>query len=530
MTIQSEQQLFAEAVRTSIREEIASRYREVVTGKLNEDGTVTLADSTLNPNQMYVRPTYDSLTATVAWGRVSRSNVDIIIERISGTEWQYKSPNYRKAGTAVGAALATAVSPPIIGSAFPTIWPGEKLRPGIVRKSDTGGLYVYLEPHFYLRHGVYTFFPGENVDLSSNLPGSGLQRWVLVCVDPDTGAAALLNGTAISTDLTLTWASVGDIDIGDYLPRCAVRVYNGQTTAIEREGDVVDARLWLDGGTPTYKNNLTATTAPTVNDDSGDGYTVGSIWINTSSGNIYMCQDATATAAVWVATIGSSGVSPDFNDKEIVSATALGSGNITLPGYAGHGDEAGLLGGGIDEEYDSSTTGLTWSPSDPSTVNSDTTRLSHLYVESTDSTERLGTRSWSPAGDFVAYTKVVLACDGAVNINAVGLHIGDSGNSNRLLLDISRNTATWTISAYTYAGGGYTSRGSRTVYPSPVLYLKIERSGSDISWYWSHDGYTWNGIVTYTFSLTVTNIGYRIWSNTGSTAYRFTSDFLRTNV
>lgn len=506
------------------------RYRAVITGRLLPDNTVQLGEAQWNGNQMYVRSALYARDSTVVQGSISAVNVDVWIVKLPDEQWYYDRPVFSKASYMLGGQLNAAAMPPLQGDALAVVLPGIKLRPGLVKRSAIGGLYVYLEAHFYLRHGVYTFFPGENVDLSSNLPGSGLQRWVLVCVDPDTGAAALLNGTAISTDLTLTWASVGDIDIGDYLPRCAVRVYNGQTTAIEREGDVVDARLWLDGGTPTYKNNLTATTAPTVNDDSGDGYTVGSIWINTSSGNIYMCQDATATAAVWVATIGSSGVSPDFNDREIVSATALASGNITLPGYAGHGDEAGLLGGGIDEEYDSSTTGLTWSPSDPSTVNSDTTRLSHLYVESNDSTERLGTRSFSPAGDFVAYTKVVLACDGAVNINAVGLHIGDSGNSNRLMLDISRNTATWTVTAYTYAGGGYTSRGSRTVYPSPVLYLKIERSGSDISWYWSHDGYTWNGIVTYTFSLTVTNIGYRIWSNTGSTAYRFTSDFLRTNV
>lgn len=528
MTIQSEQQLFAQAVRDNIRDEINSRFREVVTGKLNTDDTVTLADTTLNPNQMYVRPSYYSLSAFVVWGRVSRSNIDVIVERI-GTEWQYKCPNYRKAGVAVGAALATAVSPPLVGTALPVLLPGEKLRPGIVRKSDAGGLYVYLEPHFYLRHGVYTYFAGEDIDLSGSLPGAGLQRWVLVCIDPDTGAAALLNGSTLSTSLTLTRSSIASIAIGDYLPRCAVRVYNGQTTVLEQETDIADARLWLDGQIPTYKNYLDATTAPTTGDDSADGYTVGSIWINTSSGTIYMCEDASAGAAAWVS-LGSTGVAPEFNDRELVSATVLGSGNITLPGYAGHGDEAGLNGGGIDEEYDSSTTGLTWSPSDPSTVDADTTRASHLYVESNDSTERLGTRAFSPAGDFTAYTKIVLACDGSTNINAVGIHIGDSGNSNRLLLEVNRSGATWTVNAYTYASSAYTSRGSRTVYPIPVLYLKVTRATNDISYWFSSDGYTWNLIVTYTFSLTVTNIGYRIWSNTGATAYRFTSDFLRTNV
>lgn len=46
-------------------------------------------------------------------------------------------------------------------------------------------------------------------------------------------------------------------------------------------------------------HNLTATTAPAVTDDGDAGYQVGSIWINTSTDNIYMCADTTAGAAVW---------------------------------------------------------------------------------------------------------------------------------------------------------------------------------------------------------------------------------------
>ena len=45
-------------------------------------------------------------------------------------------------------------------------------------------------------------------------------------------------------------------------------------------------------------NNYGAAGAPTVNDDSGDGYSIGSVWI-TAAGAIYTCVDATAGAAVW---------------------------------------------------------------------------------------------------------------------------------------------------------------------------------------------------------------------------------------
>ena len=46
-------------------------------------------------------------------------------------------------------------------------------------------------------------------------------------------------------------------------------------------------------------SNYAATTAPTVNDDEGDGYDVGSRWIDTSALLAYVCLDPSAGAAVW---------------------------------------------------------------------------------------------------------------------------------------------------------------------------------------------------------------------------------------
>jgi len=46
-------------------------------------------------------------------------------------------------------------------------------------------------------------------------------------------------------------------------------------------------------------NNYTATTNPTVNDDSADGYGVGSFWLNQTSGGVYVCFSASVGAAVW---------------------------------------------------------------------------------------------------------------------------------------------------------------------------------------------------------------------------------------
>lgn len=47
------------------------------------------------------------------------------------------------------------------------------------------------------------------------------------------------------------------------------------------------------------QNNFNATTAPTVNDDANDGYSVGSEWVNKTNGKRYSCGNATVGAAVW---------------------------------------------------------------------------------------------------------------------------------------------------------------------------------------------------------------------------------------
>lgn len=49
----------------------------------------------------------------------------------------------------------------------------------------------------------------------------------------------------------------------------------------------------------TKKSNLAAAVAPTVNDDSGDGYAVGSLWIDTAADDAYIALDVTVGAAVW---------------------------------------------------------------------------------------------------------------------------------------------------------------------------------------------------------------------------------------
>ena len=70
------------------------------------------------------------------------------------------------------------------------------------------------------------------------------------------------------------------------------------------------------GAYEAIKSNLAAAVAPTVDEDSADGYAVGSIWIDTTAYKQYICLDATVGAAIWIETTqtGGGGGAPDASD------------------------------------------------------------------------------------------------------------------------------------------------------------------------------------------------------------------------
>jgi hypothetical protein len=81
-------------------------------------------------------------------------------------------------------------------------------------------------------------------------------------------------------------------------------------------------------------NNLTAPNDPTITNDSGSGYAVGSVWINTSTDEMFVCTDATAGAAIWqkAVFIYSSAISPAATNTVDIGTSSLKFKDIYIDG------------------------------------------------------------------------------------------------------------------------------------------------------------------------------------------------------
>jgi len=85
-------------------------------------------------------------------------------------------------------------------------------------------------------------------------------------------------------------------------------------------------------------NNTAATSNPTVNDDSADGYAVGSKWVNVTGDLVFECVDSSVGAAVWKQMV-------DTNSTQTLSGKTLTSPTINGGTISGINDLAVADGG-----------------------------------------------------------------------------------------------------------------------------------------------------------------------------------------
>lgn len=77
------------------------------------------------------------------------------------------------------------------------------------------------------------------------------------------------------------------------------------------------------GDVAVFRNNYGATSNPTVNDDSGAGYAVGSSWVNITTPAVFQCEDATPGAANWLNLSAAGGGGSDPLDANNVIAQRI---------------------------------------------------------------------------------------------------------------------------------------------------------------------------------------------------------------
>ena len=155
-----------------------------------------------------------------------------------------------------------------ITAAIQAIRPAVKATAGV---SFEDGIYPAYAP-FIKDNLTATTNPGVTDDTTKGYTKGS--RWINTSANPKEAYVCLdaTEGAAVWANTTLTAAELG-------------------TAAFQA----------ATAFAPFVKNNLVATTAPAVTDDVTDGYSKGSLWIDTAASpkKIYICLDPDDGAAVW---------------------------------------------------------------------------------------------------------------------------------------------------------------------------------------------------------------------------------------
>lgn len=172
--------------------------------------------------------------------------------------------------------------------------------------------------------GWYVGSVANQVDLASFIPIAGEHCYVAIFFNTPDQTFTVTSSTAQSTVIPLD--DTDKQECYDAMPPYSIpvamwRLADAQT-AVVQSNFIEDLRPLYGRG--TVRHNYSATTAPTANDDSGDGYGIGSVWVNVTTDDVYICADATLTSAVWQQVNGGGGftsfdVSGDLGTPQTIS-------------------------------------------------------------------------------------------------------------------------------------------------------------------------------------------------------------------
>jgi hypothetical protein len=212
------------------------------------------------------------------------------------------------------------------GSTTSDLWTGSKITSELAGKSDTG--------HSHTASDVTDF----DTEVSGNTDVSG-----------NTSARHTHSNKALLDTYTQTDADIASAVTDDHTHS------NKSELDLITDGDhdirtdnphAVDATDVGLGNVANILNNFSAASAPTVNDDSTAGYSVGSEWIDTTNDEAYKCVGASEGTAVWENTTAGGAVSSVFGktgDVANISDSAGylyndGAGSFSYASPSGSGD------------------------------------------------------------------------------------------------------------------------------------------------------------------------------------------------
>lgn len=166
-----------------------------------------------------------------------------------------------------------------------------------------------------------------------------------------TGLVIGVAGALASSGSALQIGSFTTTQRGNLTPSAGMEIYNSTLSWFQS----YNGTRW---GDEARNNNFQATVDPTVSDDSTQGYSVGSLWINKTTRTEWVCMSAAVGAAVWTNQQGPQGApgldgtdgeegqpgKPGLQGLQGIQGLQGNSGNDGIDGEDGQPGPIGLTG------------------------------------------------------------------------------------------------------------------------------------------------------------------------------------------
>jgi hypothetical protein len=241
-------------------------------------------------------------------------------------------------------------------------------------------------------------------------------------------------------------------------------------------------------------NKFDATTAPAVTDDSGDGYSVGSVWIDVTANASYICVDAAVGAAIWNA----------------ILVTATGANLTGTYDIEGNGAPT-YTDAGMSDEFGAGTLDAQWTPvgagagsvalltaNPAASVYDLTTRAGDLLVQVDISGSVAFRQDALPANgeQIIVAMSVPSPGDSVVVNNSMWCGIGvndtdtdyDAGTARAMFWDGADSARLLNV----VVPGGTTALGDAVATPGGRRsYWRLAQSAGVLHFFWSLEGSIW---------------------------------------